>query len=90
MPSINQKNQMLSFYLLNIILKRICLNFCCCYVFSKEDTDIYAKFYQILKTNFSFEPKKITMDFTLANIKAIPIVFKDKEIMILTCLFHLL
>ena len=63
---------------------------CCCSVFSKEDTDIYVKFYQILKTNFSFEPKKITMDFALANINAITNVFKDEEVIILTCLFHLL
>jgi len=28
------------------------------------------------------------MDFALANIKTITKVFEDKEVMILTCLFH--
>ena len=86
----NQKQAKVLILLIGFNTERNMFELCCYSVFSKEDTDIYVKFYQILKTNFSFEPKKITMDFALANINAITTVFKDEEIMILTCLFHLL
>ena len=43
--------------------------------FSKEDTIIYKKFYETLKYNYSFEPKKITMDFALANLNAVRDVY---------------
>ena len=87
---INQKEAKVLILLIGFNTERNMFELCCCSVFSKEDTDIYVKFYQILKTNFSFEPKKITMDFALANINAITNVFKDEEVIILTCLFHLL
>lgn len=63
---------------------------CCCAIFSKEDTIIYKKFYETLKYNYSFEPKKITMDFALANLNAVREVYGRSNLEILPCLFHLL
>ena len=51
---------------------------CCSAVFSKEDTTIYQKFYETLRINYSFKPKKITLDLALPNINSV-----IKNIMIL-------
>ena len=48
---------------------------CCCAIFSKEDTIIYKKFYETLKYNYSFEPKKITMDLALAYLNSVRDVY---------------
>ena len=63
---------------------------CCAAVFSKEDSNIYTQFYETLKNNYSFNPKRISLDFALANLKAVNDVFGQTNIEIIPCLFHLL
>ena len=55
---INLKEAKVLILLIGYNSERTMFELCCCSVFSKEDTAIYVKFYQILKSNFSFEPKK--------------------------------
>ena len=87
---INQKNIKALVLLIGYNTEREMFELCCAAVFSKEDSNIYSKFYEILKNNYSFNPKKISMDFALANLKAVNEVFGKSNLEIIPCLFHLL
>lgn len=45
--------------------------------------------YSILKTHYSFKPKRITCDFALSNIKVIKTVYRNDNILIIPFFFHL-
>ena len=57
--------------------------------FSEESTECYKRFYNLLKTTYSFVPTIITNDFGLVNLKALKEVYDKDDIIIITCLFHL-
>jgi len=57
---------------------------------SHESSDIYTELYNYLKNLYKFNPKKISFDFALGNIKGLNTVFTPNEgIVIIPCLFHL-
>ena len=60
----------------------------CCYALITEETqEIYKQFLILLKINYSFEPKYITLDFSKAEENAVLEVYKNTEIIF--CFFHL-
>ena len=50
--------------------------------------EAYVSLYKAIMLNVEFSPSTITVDFEMANIKAIKTVFKDCKI--ITCYFHLI
>ena len=86
----NQKAIKAFVLLIGYNLERDMFELCCAAVFSKEDSNIYTQFYETLKNNYSFNPKRISLDFALANLKAVNDVFGQTNIEIIPCLFHLL
>ena len=56
---------------------------------TSETGEIYTKFYNILKLNFNFNPKLISCDFGIGNIKGFKDVFRNQNEKIITCFFHL-
>ena len=56
---------------------------------NNKQYDNYKNFYSILKTQYSFIPKRITCNFGLSNIKALKTVYINDNISIIPCFFHL-
>ena len=82
---------------IKVLILLICYNqkkdlyeLCLASTFSHEDTDTFITFYTYLKNMYLFNPRYITCDFAMANIKAIQIVFAKDNCTIITCLFHLI
>ena len=82
---------------IKVLIILICYNqkkdlyeLCLASTFSHEDTDTFITFYTYLKNMYLFNPRYITCDFAMANIKAIQIVFAKDNCTIITCLFHLI
>ena len=44
--------------------------------FSKEDKETFKQFYSLLKTKYNFNPKRITCDFSKANIEALKTIYR--------------
>lgn len=60
----------------------------CCYELITEETkEAYSKFLYLLKINYGFAPKYITLDFSKDEEKAVLEVFENTEIIF--CFFHL-
>ena len=57
--------------------------------FSEESSEIFTRFYKILKCFYNFVPNYITNNFGLANLKALEIVYSNDNVIIITCFFHL-
>ena len=53
----------------------------------REETDI--RLYNELKNKYNFIPSFLTCDLALANINAIKSVYKNNNVKIITCFFHL-
>ena len=82
---------------IKVLIILICYNqkkdlyeLCLVSTFSHEHTDTFITFYTYLKNMYLFNPRYITFDFAMANIKAIQIVFAKDNCTIITCLFHLI
>ena len=58
--------------------------------FTKEDKESFIQFYSILKTKYNFNPKRITCDFSKSNIEAIKTIYDERDVLIITCFFHLI
>ena len=56
---------------------------------SDEKEETYVKLYNELKINYNFIPNFLTCDFSMSNINAINRVYKNDNINIITCFFHL-
>jgi hypothetical protein len=57
--------------------------------FSEESSEIFTRFYKILKCFYNFVPNYITYNFGLTNLKALEIVYSNDNVIIITCFFHL-
>ena len=60
-----------------------------CLHLTEEDKCTFIQFYSLLKNEYNFNPKKLTCEFSKANIKAIKKVYGEGKILIITCFFHL-
>lgn len=63
---------------------------CIVSTFSKEDKETFKQFYSLLKTKYNFNPKRITCDFSKANIEALKTIYGEGKVIIITCFFHLI
>lgn len=63
---------------------------CLVSTFTKENKESFIHFYSILKTKYNFNPKRITCDFSKSNIEDIKAVYNEKDVLIITCFFHLI
>ena len=62
---------------------------CCAILMSDEREETYIRLYNELKNKYNFNPSFLTCDFALPNINAIKSVYKNDNIKIITCFFHL-
>ena len=63
---------------------------CCAILMSDEREETYIRLYNELKNKNNFIPSFLTCDFALANINAIKSVYKNNNVKIITCFFHLI
>ena len=63
---------------------------CCACLLSHEDAETFSELYYYLKTIWKFIPSKITYDFALGNINTINTVYKNDNVLIIPCFFHLI
>ena len=57
--------------------------------FSEESSEWFIRYYNILKNYYNFIPQFITNDLGQANLEALEKVYEDNNVIIITCLFHL-
>ena len=62
---------------------------CCSVLMSDEREETFKRLLNELKVYFDFFPEFITTDFSISNINAIEKVFKDDNVKLITCFFHL-
>lgn len=62
---------------------------CCSVLMSDEREETFKRLLNELKVYFDFYPEFITTDFSMSNINAIEKVFKDDNLKLITCFFHL-
>ena len=61
----------------------------CCYALvTDESENTLQKYLNLLKLNYDFIPKYITIDFSKAEENAIKEVYKNENVEIIYCLFH--
>ena len=61
----------------------------CCYaLITDESENTLQKYLNLLKLNYDFIPKYITIDFSKAEENAIKEVYKNENVEIIYCLFH--
>ena len=60
----------------------------CCYILLTHETEnIYEKFLHLLKFNYNFIPKYLTIDFSKSEENAIKQIYEN-ETKIIFCFFH--
>ena len=62
---------------------------CCSILMSDEREETFKRLLNELKIYFNFYPEFITTDFSIPNINANDKVYKDDNVKLITCFFHL-